>query len=78
MNDIKNFQIGKAYYTIENEEGSIIKIEVNYGENSFKSDVLKRGGNLERLKKQAGAIAKDLLARKAQKNLNFKLLQLKV
>ena len=78
MNDIKNFRIGKAIYIIENDKGSKLKIELDYGRNFFRFEVLVRGGNLGRLKKQAVIIAKDMLGRKAQKNLNYKLLQLKV
>jgi hypothetical protein len=78
MNDIKNFQIGVAYYIIENDKGCKLRIELDYGRNRHRSKILVRGGNLERLVKQADIIAKDMLARKAQKNLNFKLLQLKV
>jgi hypothetical protein len=78
MKDIKNFHLGTAYYIIENDKGSKLKIELDYGLNRFRSNVLVRGGNLRRLKKQADIIAKDMLGRKARKNLNYKLLQLKV
>lgn len=78
MKDIKNFQIGKAFYIIENDRGSKLRIDLDYESNRFSSIILVARGNLEKLKNQADIIAKDMLGKKAQKNLNYKLLQLKI
>ena len=78
MKDIKDFRIGIAHYILENDEGSRLELKLDYGRSSFSYDVIKEKGKLDKLKKQAGIIAKDMLGRKARKNLNYKLLQLKI
>ena len=78
MNDLKSFRIGTAFYVLENKKGSKLRLNVNYGENSFDLEVLLDKGNLSLLRKQAEATAKYMLGKKAKKNLVEKLLQLKV
>jgi len=76
MNDIKDFRIGKAFYLLENDKGSKLRLSLNYAEFSYSYKVISDRGRVDRLKKQAVIIAKDMLGKKAQKNLNYKLLQL--
>ena len=78
MRDIKEFRIGKANYFLENKLGSKLQLTLNYGKNSYVFKILKDMGDIDRLKEQAGVVAKNLLGKKAQKNLSYKLLQLKV
>ena len=78
MKDIKNFRIGVANYMLENDGGSRIELKLNYAKDTFSYEILAEGENIDKLTKQAGIIAKDMLSRKAKKNLNYKLLQLKV
>lgn len=78
MQDITNFRIGKANYFLENKLGSKLRLTLNYGKNSYVLKILKNAGDIDRLKKQAGVVAKNLLGKKAQKNLSYKLLQLKM
>jgi hypothetical protein len=77
MKDIKEFRIGKANYLLENDNGSKLKLTLDYGKNEFKTKILKDGGNAGRLSEQAEIVAKNLLAKKAQRNLSYKLLKLK-
>lgn len=78
MKDIKDFRIGRASYILESKLGGKLRLGVNYKDNKFSTKVLKKGKNINRLKKQASVIAKDMLGRKAQKNLVKKLLELKI
>ncbi len=78
MRDIKEFRIGKANYFLENKLGSKLRLTLDYGKNSYIFKILKDVGDIDRLKEQAGVVAKNLLGKKAQKNLSYKLLQLKV
>ena len=78
MRDIKEFRIGKANYFLENKLGSKLRLTLDYGKNSYIYKILKDMGDIDRLKEQAGVVAKNLLGKKAQKNLSYKLLQLKV
>lgn len=78
MKDIKNFRIGTANYMLENEGGTRIRLELNYAKNTFSYEILVEGRGTNKLIRQAGIIAKDMLSRKAKKNLSYKLLQLKV
>jgi len=78
MKDIKEFRIGKAFYILQNLKGSKLKLEVDYANNEYTCRVLNNSGNIRRLKVQAGIIAAHMLGKKAQKNLRYKLLQLKV
>jgi hypothetical protein len=76
MKDITNFRIGIANYLLENKKGSKLKLTLNYGKNSFKTKMLIDAGNTERLLKQAETVAKNLLGKKAQRNLAYKLVNL--
>lgn len=78
MRDIKDFRIGKAFYIIENDKGSKLRLDLNYGTNEFSFKVLLDNGNIIKLKKQAEVAAKHMLGKKAQKNLSYKLIHLKV
>ena len=78
MNDIKDFRIGKAFYLLENNKGSRLRLNLNYGTNKYSFRVLVDKGNTIKLKKQAEVAAKHMLGKKAQKNLSYKLLELKL
>ncbi len=78
MQDIQDFHIGTAYYIIENKKGSKLKLSLNYAQNSFKFKVLIDNGNIERLKVQAEIAAKNMLGKKAQKNLRDRLITMEV
>jgi len=78
MNDIKEFRIGTANYVLENDFGSKLKLTLNYAQNSFRYRVLAKGKNMNKLITQAGIIANNMLSRKAQRNLSYKLLELKI
>jgi len=78
MRDIANFRIGTAYYFLENKRGSRLKLVLNYAKNTFRFIVLKDLGNVGRLKKQAKVVAKNLLGKKAERNLAYKLKKLKM
>lgn len=76
MQDIKNFQIGTAYYFLENNSGSRLKLVLDYAKDEFKYKIIKDLGDIERLKTQAEVVAKSLLGKKAQRNLAYKLVNL--
>lgn len=78
MQDIQDFHIGTAFYILENKNGSKLRLSLNYAKNSFKYKILKDLGNVVKLIKQAEVVARNLLDKKAQKNLRDKLLQLKI
>lgn len=76
MKNIKEFRLNKASYFLEDKSGSKLKINVNYKDNKFSFTVLSFGKNINKLKNQATLVAKDMLDRKAKKNLVKKLLEL--
>ena len=78
MHDIKDFRIGKAYYIIENDKGSCLRLDLNYGLNKFAFKILIDNGNIAKLINQTSFAASYMLGKKAQNNLNYKLRKLKI
>lgn len=73
FNNITDFRIGKAYYYLQNTNGSRLRLTLDYGKNTFTLKVYSDQGNIERLKEQAGRVAANLLGKKAKRNLAYKL-----
>ncbi len=78
MQDVKDFHIGTAFYFLENSIGSILKLTLNYAKNTYEIEIVLDKGNIEKLKGQAKIAANYMLAKKAQKNLRDRLLEMKI
>lgn len=76
MQNLKNFRIGEAFYFLENNKGSKVRININYAKDAYELLPLADNGDMDLLEKQASVAARHMMGKKAKKNLVEKLLQL--
>jgi len=66
---MEKLYINNASYFVEDRHGSRILVKVNYWDGKFSLRVEnKKDDNIEELKKEAMALAKDLINRKSRVN----------